>query len=357
MADTSDPEKQEQTQEQKPKGSQKKAAIIVSLVCVGVVAAIVLMNGGGLSVNSDVSEPLPPEEETEEEAAATPNVPPEILSVVAATDRIAPFDLCEVTCEAIDADGDSLTYTWEPAQGDVYGEGATIEWGAPTSEGLYRLSVTVDDGRGGSADYSVSLRVKANALPEILTMSANADWIVPGESVVVSATTQDNDDDDLTYAWSSKAGEFMGDGESVLWIAPAEVDSYWITLDVADAYGGKARRAIPISVTEGEPPVLGDFELEGIATDMVQPKGDAWKIFRGRSCSIECVILEGEAPYEYEWSAEMGTLHSDGGPIATWDAPEGREQVDIVVKVTDKHGNSTSGSVLIYVETCTCAFK
>jgi len=291
MADTSEEQKQEQPQ--KPKGSQKRAALIVSLVCVGVVAAIVLMNGGGLSVNSDVSEPLPPEEELEEEEAPKPNVAPEILGVVAATDRIAPFDLCEVTCDAIDADGDPLTYTWEPGQGDVYGEGPTVEWGAPQSEGLYRLSVTVEDDRGGSADYSVSLRVKANAIPEIVTMSANADWVVPGESVVVSVTTEDGDDDDLTYEWTCRAGEFMGEGTSVLWIAPMEVDSYWITLDIADAYGGKARRAVPVSVTEGEPPVLGEFILDGIETDMVQPKGDAWKIFRGRSCSIECVVLEG----------------------------------------------------------------
>ena len=352
MADASEDKKQQQ--QQKQKGSQKKAALIVSLVCVGVVAAIVLMNGGGLSVNSDVTEPPPTEEETEE--ASAPNVAPEIVSVVAATDRIAPFDLCEVTCEAVDPDGDPLTYTWETAQGDVYGEGPTIEWGAPTEEGLYRLSVTVEDGRGGSADFSTSLRVRANIVPEILTMSANSDWIVPGESVVVSVTTEDGDDDDLTYEWSAKAGEFMGEGTSVLWIAPMEVDSYWITLDIADAYGGKARRAIPISVTEGEPPVLGEFKLEGIETDMVKPKGDAWKIFRGRSTSIECVVLEGEGPFEYEWSAEMGTIHQDGSPIATWDAPEGREQVDIVVKVTDSHGNSTSGSVLMYVETCTCAF-
>ena len=346
---------QEKKQEQKPQGSPKKAALVVTLVCVGVVAAIVLMNSDGLSVNSDVSEPLPPEDEAEEEEALAPNVAPEIVSVVAATDRIAPFDLCEVTCEATDPDGDPLTYTWDAAQGDVYGEGPTIEWGAPTAEGLYRLSVTVEDARGGSADFSTSLRVKANSVPEIVTMSANSDWIVPGESVVVSVTTQDGDNDALAYAWSCKAGEFMGEGTSVLWIAPLEVDSYWITLDIEDAYLGKARRAIPISVTEGMPPLLGEFKLEGIDTDMVKPKGDAWKIFRGRSCSIECVVLEGEGPFEYEWSAEIGALHPDG-PITTWDAPEGRLSTNIVVKVTDSHGNSTSGSVLMYVETCTCAF-
>jgi hypothetical protein len=353
MADNLE-EKKKDEQKQKSKGSQKKAALIVSLVCVGVVAAIVLMNGDRLSVNSDVSNPPPPEEEEAE--APAPNTVPEIISVVAATDRISPFDLCEVTCEAVDPDGDPLTYTWESAQGDVYGEGPVIEWGAPTEEGLYRLSVTVEDDRGGSADFSISLRVRANLIPQIVTMSASSEWIVPGESVVVSATTQDGDNDELTYEWSCRAGEFLGQGTSVLWIAPEEIDSYWITLDVADAYGGEARRAIPISVTEGEPPTLGAFKIEGIGTDLVKPTGDAWKIFRGRSCSIECVVLEGEAPFTYEWSAEMGTLHQDGSPIATWDAPEGREQLDIVVKVTDSHGNSTSGSVLMYVETCTCAF-
>ena len=341
--------------QEKPKSSQKRAAIIVGLVCVVVVGAILALNSDRLSVNSDVSTP-PVDEEQEPADEPAPNTPPEIVNVIPATDRIAPFDLCEVTCEAIDADGDTLTYSWDTAQGDVYGEGSTIEWGAPDSEGLFRLSVTVDDGRGGIADYSVSLRVKANTLPQILTMSSSTDWLTPGESLVVSVTTEDADGDDLSYTWSASGGEFIGEGTSVLWIAPAEVNSYWITLDVDDGYGGKARRAIPISVTEGEPPTLGEFVLEGVDTDLLKPTEDAWKIFRGRTCRIECVVVDGDGPFEYEWSAEKGTLHPDGNTVV-WDAPDGREQVYIVVKVTDKRGNSSSASVLIYVETCTCAFK
>lgn len=79
----------------------------------------------------------------------------------------------------MDDDGDALIRTWVASQGDILGKGSTIEWGAPNAEGLFSLSVTVDDGRGGVAELSTSLRVKANYAPEIASLSAASDWVAP----------------------------------------------------------------------------------------------------------------------------------------------------------------------------------
>jgi len=353
LADSSNEQKKDQ--DSKPqKGSQKKAVAVVALVCVGVVAAVVALNGGGLAVNSDVQEASSVGEE-DESATPIPNRVPQILGVTAASDRIAPFDLCVVECEAIDEDGDTLTYTWSSLQGDVYGEGAIIEWGSPSSEGLYRLGVVVEDEHGESADYSVSLRVQANMVPDISSMTSDVAWVVPGESCYVSCVAADGDGDDITYEWVAIGGEFLGEGDAVIWIAPPEVDSYWITVLARDGYGGEARRAIPISVTEGEPPQLAELNLAPIDTDMLKRKGDAWAIFQGRSCSIECVVDEGDGPFTYEWSIDQGVL-TESEETAVWDAPSSRVSATVVVTVTDRHGNKASVSTLIYVETCTCAF-
>ena len=149
-----------------------------------------------------------------------PNTAPVILSVTPATDRIEPSDLAQVAVEAEDADGDTLTYTWVASQGDVVGEGATVEWNAPDAEGLYRLSVTADDGRGGIAEFSTSLRVKANYAPEIVSLSSDSDWVVPGTSTFVSCVATDLDGDKITYEWSATAGEVFGQGSTSSGLPP-----------------------------------------------------------------------------------------------------------------------------------------
>ncbi len=336
------------------RGSHKKGALIVTGVCLLVVSAIFALTQDSLSVRSDVQ--MAPEDEVDEEVAESgPNSPPEVLSLAPATDRITPFDLCEVVCEAVDPDGDELTYTWSASQGDIYGEGATVEWGSPVNEGLYRVTVTVDDGRGGTAEMSTSLRVKSNSKPVIVEMTSDRTWVVPGASAYLSCTAEDADGDEIEYEWEATGGQLHGSGTSLVWVAPEVEGAYWITVRARDAYNGEAVRAIPISVTQGEPPLLGDFIVTGVKTNMVSPMGDAWKIFRGRTLSVECVVEDGEAPFTYEWSVDRGTLIPDGN-TATWEAPDTRVSATIVVDVTDVNGNTASGSLLVYVETCTCSF-
>ena len=188
---------------------RQRRVLVVALTCVAVLAAVVGLSSDRLSVNSDVQSPLV-EEGKEEIAAPAANSAPEILRLTAATDRIAPLDVCELVCEAVDPDNDVLSYTWSSPQGEIHGEGSTIEWVSPGTEGLFRLSVTVNDGSGGAAEYSTSLRVRANCAPDIQSVSASADWVAPGASTYVSCAAEDADGDGITYEWAASAGEVFG---------------------------------------------------------------------------------------------------------------------------------------------------
>jgi len=344
-----EPRRPGESDEGKGKG---KAVLIVGLVCVGVVAAVVGMNYDRLFARTEEAEPtgLPVE------IASAPNTVPVILSVTASTDRIEPLDLSEVVCDANDDDADALTYTWVASQGEVVGEGPTVEWRAPEAEGLYRLSVTVDDGRGGIAEFSTSLRVKANYVPEIVSLSSYSDWALPETSTFVSCVATDLDGDQITYEWSATAGEVFGQGNAIVWVAPAELGAYSVKVLARDAYGGESSREIPISVTPGTAPTLGEFVVKGISTDLIKFFEGKWSIFRGRSCSIECPVLDGEGPFTYVWTAARGKLTADGA-VARWDATDLKEEVTVTVDVTDIRGNTTRGTVLMSVQTCTCHFK
>ena len=335
----------------KPDSNPKKAAITVALVALMAVAAVVLLNRDRLMVQSDVTSPEP----TPPTTTDAPNTVPVIISLNVATDRIEPFSLCALECEAMDPDGDPLTYTWKASAGDIFGTGPTIEWGSPVGEGLFRVSVTVDDSRGGIAEHSVSLRVKANATPEIKSLTADSSWIPAGESTRLECVVVDADGDDVALEWSATGGEFVGEGTSVVWVAPEDGDVHWVSVVARDAYGGESHRATPISVASGQPTTIVGLFLHGINTNMLQRRGNDWIIYRGGSCAIKCAVEDGAGPLTYEWSTDSGTLTADGD-TATWVAPGSRAAATIIVLVTNESGYKSSASVLINVETCTCSF-
>lgn len=337
----------EAPQEGKKTGrAQRKAALIVGLACVAVVAVVLFLNSDRLPVHSDTATPQAPE---------APNSQPVILGVTVSSDRVLPSATCEITCEATDDDGDALSYSWEAAKGEVIGEGPTIEWTAPGTEGLYRLSVTAEDGRGGTVEYSTSLGVKANVEPQIEELSAAAEIVAPGDSTHISCEASDADGDQLAYDWSATGGEVFGDGKAIIWLAPEEPGAYSVEVSVHDAYRGESQRQIVMNVTESASPRLGRFSVKGIDTDMVDFLEGVWDVFRGRSVRITCHVVEGQKPFTYEWAVDYGTLTPEG-KTAIWEAPQEQGPATVTVDVTDADGNTTRGTVLLYVETCTCVF-
>jgi len=67
--------------------------------------------------------------------------------------------VCEVTCQASDPDNDNLNYTWSTSGGVILGNGNKISWIAPGIAGIYTITVTVTDGKGGRANFSIMVRV------------------------------------------------------------------------------------------------------------------------------------------------------------------------------------------------------
>ena len=336
---------------EKPDRSPKRAALIVLAVALVAIVAVVLLNKDRLPFLSALSTPGGAPQDTN----APANEAPEILSLEALTDRIQPFTLVQITCEATDSDGDPLTYTWSVSAGDIFGEGPSIEWGSPSTEGLYQVFVTVDDGRGGIAERSTPLRVKANTAPEIVTLTADVDWVLGGGSVFLSSEVTDADGDDVSLVWTATGGTLHGQGKSVVWLAPDEEAVHWITVVARDAYGAEAERKLSISVTSGQPTEILELQVQGVNTDLLLKSGDDWHIYKGRSCTITCVTVEEDESLTYDWTADFGKLATNGS-VATWTAPSSGVSATVTVSVTDEAGNTSSASVILPVETCTCHF-
>jgi hypothetical protein len=61
----------------------------------------------------------------------------------------------KVTCDAIDSDGDPLTFVWEANEGNISGTGKEVIWILPAKPGSYLIKVSVNDGRGGSSKGNI----------------------------------------------------------------------------------------------------------------------------------------------------------------------------------------------------------
>jgi hypothetical protein len=290
--------------------------------------------------------------------AAPANNEPAIDSLEAEAEQVAPLDTTELVCTASDPDGDELSYIWSASGGQISGGGASATWTAPASEGSYNVTVKVIDGLGGEAIESVSITVMTNDAPEIVSLTADAEWITPSGNLQLMCSALDPDGDELSYDWSATGGDISGTGASVVWGAPATTGTYDLTVVVADFYGESATKTISVSVLTGEPPVI---EALIVTAEHCYLKATAFGYLVGKEQEyhVECVVADTGPELFYEWSRTGGEISetSQDGVIATWTAPDEHIYVTVTVTVSDVAGNTANQGVFLEVVDCSyCTF-
>jgi hypothetical protein len=285
------------------------------------------------------------------------NHDPIIVSLLSKPERATPSGTVQVVCTASDPDGDELSYDWSASAGELSGDGNTVTWSAPASEGSYSVAVAVTDGRGGEAMDYKAITVRTNNPPTITTLTAAENWTTPLGAVQVACTASDPDGDELSYNWTVTGGNISGTGAVVNWIAPQAVGTYNITVVVTDGYGGEAARSISLSVAPGTVPTIEKL--------CVSPKGHVYlrkstaagcdyDVWRNMEYDIECVASNAGGGLSYDWSCTAGNVSGSGSNI-TWTAPnELSVAVTVTVTVSDIGGNRVAESMILYVPSCTC---
>ena len=98
------------------------------------------------------------------------NKSPVVSSVTVNPPRVNANGIASVTVVATDPDNDPLTYSYVVTGGAITGSGATVSWTAPSAEGAHSVTVTVSDGKGGSATGNGALTV----LPAVTQVTGTA---------------------------------------------------------------------------------------------------------------------------------------------------------------------------------------
>ncbi len=225
-----------------------------------------------------------------------------------------------------DPDNDALTFSWNFGDGST-GTGAAVSH-AFASAGSYLVSLTVTDGRGGSASASTQVEVAGeNGAPK-----ANAGGPYSGEAGSAIAFTggasSDPDSDVLTYSWS------FGDGRSATGVAPTHAYDvagiYTVSLTVSDGRGGSDTATSTATISVAQP-----RENRSPIANAGGPYSGETGIpiaFDGRASTDP----DGDALI-YAWSFGDGATGAGPAPAHAYAEPR---TFDVTLTVTDVYGAS-----------------
>ena len=104
---------------------------------------------------------------------SAPNTGPVISSLTADPSSIAPNGTSTIICEATDADGDNLNYNWSATGGSISGSGSTVTYIAPSTDGTYTITCTVNDGNGGEDSGTVNVTVSSGGTGTVTDIDGN----------------------------------------------------------------------------------------------------------------------------------------------------------------------------------------
>jgi len=287
---------------------------------------------------------------------AMPNPPPIITSLKAEPEAILPSAICQIECIASDENGDELSYEWSASKGDINGNGASVTWTAPDSEGIYNVVVKVTDGRGGEVSDSITIPVRVNHPPTITGLIADADWVSPSSGLQVKCDAEDPDGDEISYEWTASGGDVSGSGALVNWTAPGAVGMYDIQVVVTDVYGAEDMLSLTVSVASYSPPII-EALVATAEHKYLKEYFSGYKIGKEKSCVIECIVSNTSSELLYEWSCDDGQISGEGSMI-TWTAPNTSGDVTVAVTVSNAAGDIVGRSIVFQVVRCsTCTFR
>lgn len=190
---------------------------------------------------------------------AQPNRPPTANFTASTTSSLVDATVSFDASASTDPDGDPLSFAWSFGDG-IDGAGAQVGHAFATP-GTFTVTLTVSDGRGGSATASQTVTVwatpPANRPPTAVITGATRGTV--GVAVSFDGRgSADPDNDPLTYAWDFGVAGSSASSSTPSFTYP-EAGTFTVALTVSDPQGapGTATRSIVIDpASDKTPPVI-----------------------------------------------------------------------------------------------------
>jgi len=177
------------------------------------------------------------------------NLPPVIASLTAAQSKSYPGETVNLQSVVSDPNGDMISFKWTATGGEFVENGrANTTWTAPKDFGNYEIKLTVDDGKGATAEATVPIAVSANHPPTVNSLTADPAALPYASRTTLTCVASDQDGDAVQYKWEARDGTLSGVGNKVSWTSPSKGGNYSIFIIASDGKGAETRQEIVIPV-------------------------------------------------------------------------------------------------------------
>jgi len=201
------------------------------------------------------------------------NLPPVIASVTAAQNQSYPGGTVNLQSVVSDPNGDMINFKWTATGGEFVENGrVNTTWRAPKDFGNYEIKLTVDDGKGGTAQSTVQIAVSANHPPTITSLTADPAALQYASRTTLTCIASDQDGDPVQYKWEARDGTLSGEGNKVSWTSPSKGGNYSVFVTASDGKGAETRQEIIIAVAA--PSGVQTFKMEPNESGTVTSEGD-----------------------------------------------------------------------------------
>ena len=255
------------------------------------------------------------------------NEAPQLLGVEASPPQIEPGGTIALQASASDPEGGELSYQWNAPQAWSLGspQSASTDLAAPDSyDARARITLTVEDEAGATAEGSVLVSTPTNNGPRISGLSASPQTVDRGGTVEATVNASDPNGDDLTVSWSTASGWSLQKNPNnpfqATIAAPSKPGQTGVLeVTVSDGSGGTATASTTISTAPNHVPTInqtsaGRTELDRGATTMV---------------SVDASDADGDS-LSYQWNA----------PSSDWSITQGAKKARAMVQAPDKYGET-----------------
>ena len=177
------------------------------------------------------------------------NLPPVIASLTAAQNQTYPGGTVNIQSVVSDPNGDSVNFNWTATGGEFVENGrANTTWRAPAGYGNYEIKLSVDDGKGQTAQTTVPITVSANNPPFVTSLTAEPAALQFASTTTLTCIASDQDGDPVQYKWEARDGTLSGVGNRVSWTSPSKGGTYSVFVVASDGKGAETRQEIVIPV-------------------------------------------------------------------------------------------------------------
>jgi cysteine-rich repeat protein len=242
------------------------------------------------------------------------------------------------TSKSIDTDGTLTRFIWSFGDGTVLDTTQSTISHSYSASGSYVVGLVVEDNKGASDSYSLSLEVSGANQAPIAGFNLSKSTVAPNQTVVFTSTSSDNDGTIAQYDWDFGDGTTSLDGSSIVSTSYSVTGTYDVMLTVTDSFGATAQITKQVVVEVPNVPPVASFTY----TPEFPRVGDT-VTFTDTSTDSDGTIVS------RRWDFGDGTS-LETSDVSVEKVFNGKGTFEIVLEISDNEGSSSSSLRSLFVE-------